>query len=82
MGTVFTNDSKYLSARDELLSKTANTNDDPESLFIREIKERLNAYFNIVVQILNDSIPKVIGFFLVKQSQETLQMVLFNELNQ
>lgn len=36
----------------------------------------------IVVQVLNDSIPKIIGFFLVKQSQETLQMVLFNELNQ
>jgi vacuolar protein sorting-associated protein 1 len=35
-----------------------------------------------VVQVLNDSIPKIIGFFLVKQSQETLQMVLFNELNQ
>jgi hypothetical protein len=34
-----------------------------------------------VVQVLNDSVPKVIGFFLVKQSQETLQMVLFNELN-
>lgn len=36
----------------------------------------------IVVQVLNDSIPKIIGFFLVKSSQETLQMVLFNELNQ
>jgi vacuolar protein sorting-associated protein 1 len=35
-----------------------------------------------VVQVLNDSIPKIVGFFLVKQSQETLQMVLFNELNQ
>lgn len=82
MNTVFTNDSKYLSARDELLAKTATSEDDPEKLFIKEIKERLDAYFNIVVQILNDSVPKVIGFFLVKSSQETLQMVLFNELNQ
>lgn len=31
--------------------------------------------------ILNDSVPKIVGFFLVRQSQETLQMVLFNELN-
>lgn len=31
--------------------------------------------------VLNDSVPKIIGFFLVRQSQETLQMVLFNELN-
>jgi hypothetical protein len=42
----------------------------------------LDGYFNIVVQVLNDSVPKIIGFFLVRQSQETLQMVLFNELNQ
>jgi vacuolar protein sorting-associated protein 1 len=33
------------------------------------------------VTILNDSVPKIIGFFLVRQSQDTLQMVLFNELN-
>lgn len=32
--------------------------------------------------MLNDSVPKIIGFFLVKQSQDTLQMILFNELNQ
>ncbi len=64
------------------MQKTTSSEDDPEKLFIKEIKERLDAYFNIVVQVLNDSIPKIIGFFLVKQSQETLQMVLFNELNQ
>ena len=41
----------------------------------------MDGYFRIVVNVLNDSVPKMIGFFLVKQSQETLQMVLFNELN-
>lgn len=50
-------------------------------MFIKEIKERLDGYFNIVVLVLNDSVPKIIGYFLVRQSQETLQMVLFNELN-
>ena len=88
MSTVFTNDSAYLSARDELITvfyflcqKTTRETDDGEKLFIREIKERLNGYFRIVIQVLNDSVPKIIGFFLVKQSQDTLQMVLFNELN-
>ena len=33
------------------------------------------------MHVLNDSVPKVIGFFLVRQSQDTLQMVLFNEMN-
>jgi len=41
----------------------------------------LNGYFKIVIKVLNDSVPKIIGFFLVKQSQDTLQMILFNELN-
>ena len=50
-------------------------------MFISEIRERLDGYFRIVVQVLNDSVPKIIGYFLVRQSQETLQMVLFNELN-
>ena len=41
----------------------------------------MDGYFKIVVTVLNDSVPKIIGFFLVRQSQEALQMVLFNELN-
>ncbi len=57
-------------------------NEDPEKIFIKEIRERLDGYFKIVVQVLNDSVPKIIGFFIVKQSQDTLQMVLFNKLNQ
>jgi hypothetical protein len=34
------------------------------------------------MHVLNDTVPKIIGYFLVKQSQDILQMVLFNELNQ
>ena len=65
-----------------LIQKTADNNSsDAEKLFIGEIRERLDGYFRIVVQVLNDSVPKIIGYFLVRQSQDTLQMVLFNELN-
>lgn len=60
------------------MQKTATSEDNPEKLFIKEIKERLDGYFRIVVTILNDSVPKIVGYFLVRQSQETLQMVLFN----
>lgn len=81
LSTVFTNDSAYLSARDDLIAKTTKETDDGEKLFISEIRERLNGYFKIVIKVLNDSVPKIIGFFLVKQSQDTLQMILFNELN-
>ena len=33
-----------------------------------------------MVRALNDSIPKTIGYFLVKQSQEQLQMLLYNDV--
>jgi hypothetical protein len=29
---------------------------------------------------LNDSVPKTIGYFLIKQSQDSLQMLLYNEI--
>jgi len=41
----------------------------------------LDEYFRLVVLVLNDTVPKIIGYFLVKQSQDILQMVVFNELN-
>jgi hypothetical protein len=55
---------------------------EAENILIKEIKERLDGYFKIVMHVLNDTVPKIIGYFLVKQSQDILQMVLFNELNQ
>lgn len=78
IAVIFTNDENYLSARNDLLAKSTST--DPQKLFIDEIRERLDAYFRIVVRALNDSIPKTIGFFLVKQSQEQLQMLLYNDV--
>lgn len=78
IAVIFTNDENYLSARNDLLAKSTST--DPQKLFIDEIRERLDAYFRIVVRALNDSIPKTIGYFLVKQSQEQLQMLLYNDV--
>jgi hypothetical protein len=38
---------------------------------------RIDAYFKIVVRNVRDSVPKAVGFFLVKQSQEKLQFELY-----
>lgn len=38
------------------------------NLFVREIRARIDAYFKIVVRNVRDSIPKAIGYFLVKAS--------------
>jgi vacuolar protein sorting-associated protein 1 len=56
------------------LSKGAN-------LFVREIRSRIDAYFKISVRNVRDTIPKAIGFFLVKQSQERLQFELYAQIN-
>lgn len=42
---------------------------------------RIDAYFRIVVRNVRDTIPKTIGYFLVKTSQEKLQFELYNQIN-
>lgn len=54
---------------------------DPQKLFIKEMRDRIDSYFEIVVRNTRDSVPKVIGFFLVKAIQEKMQFALHTELN-
>eukprot|EP00918_Siedleckia_nematoides_P012079 GHVU01026510.1.p1 GENE.GHVU01026510.1~~GHVU01026510.1.p1 ORF type:complete len:818 (+),score=177.38 GHVU01026510.1:746-3199(+) len=49
--------------------------------FLREIRGRLDSYFNIVLRNIRDAVPKMIGFFLVRKLQSCLQFELYNELN-
>jgi hypothetical protein len=42
------------------------------------MRVRIDSYFNIVLRNVKDSIPKAVGYFLVKQSQEVLQFELYN----
>jgi len=37
-------------------------------MFILELRSRIDAYFNLVVRGVRDSVPKAIGWFLVRQS--------------
>jgi dynamin 1-like protein len=46
-------------------------------LFVKEIRARIDAYFKLVVRNVRDAIPKTIGYFLVKSSQERLQFELY-----
>lgn len=54
---------------------------DPEKIIVDEIRSRIDSYFCIVLRNIRDSIPKIIGHFLVKAIQENLQYCLYNELN-
>jgi vacuolar protein sorting-associated protein 1 len=49
--------------------------------FVRELRTRIDSYFQIVLRSVKDSVPKAIGYFLVRMSQEKLQFELYNAVN-
>lgn len=51
-----------------------------KELYVIELRKRIDTYFHIVIRNIRDQIPKVIGFFLVKGSQDKLQFELYNKL--
>lgn len=51
------------------------------NVFVKEIRARIDAYFKIAVRNVRDTIPKTMGFFLVKASQERLQFELYSQIN-
>ena len=53
---------------------------DAKNIFITEIRNRIEAYFKLIVRNLRDSIPKIMGNFLVKEIQENMQLKLYNKL--
>ena len=53
---------------------------DAKNIFINEIRNRIEAYFKLIVKNVRDSIPKIIGNFLVKEIEENMQLKLYNKL--
>ena len=51
-----------------------------KKIFIKEIRNRIDAYFKITVRHLRESVPKVIGKFLVKEIKDNLQVKLYSKL--
>ena len=49
-------------------------------MFVEELRLRVEQYFKIVVYTVRDIIPKNIGYFLVKMSQDNIQYALYNEV--
>jgi dynamin 1-like protein len=89
---IFTNDLEYMTQRTSFIpvqqqpphdprNPQAPRPIDPEKLFIDEMRARIDAYFSIVLRNIRDTIPKIIGNFLVKSIQEKLQYTLYNEIN-
>lgn len=49
--------------------------------FIKEIRERIDEYFRIVLRSVRDCVPKQVGYFLVQKSQDKLQQDLWHRIN-
>merc|ERR1712232_1464344 len=49
--------------------------------FVNEIRKRLDSYFAITVRNVRDSIPKAVGFYLVRAVQDKMQYELLQTLN-
>jgi len=54
---------------------------DPQKMFITELRNRIDAYFAVVCRNVRDSVPKVIGTFLVRSAQDNMQYTLYDEIN-
>ena len=50
-------------------------------MFVRELRVKIDDYFYLVLRNVKDSIPKAIGYFLVRKSQDSLQFELYNQVN-
>ena len=86
-GYLFTNDFDYIKNRTDLIpGLKTDQNQPPEKLdstkiFVQEIRARIDTYFSLVIRSVRDSIPKAIGFFLVKKVQECMQIEMLAEIN-
>ena len=45
------------------------------------MRKRLDDYFDIALRSVRDSVPKTVGYFLVRKSETALQMDLYNAVN-
>eukprot|EP00742_Colponemidia_sp_Colp-10_P002968 GILJ01003167.1.p1 GENE.GILJ01003167.1~~GILJ01003167.1.p1 ORF type:complete len:757 (-),score=123.34 GILJ01003167.1:152-2422(-) len=65
---------------DKAIAPIRNRNQS-QDLFVREMRNRLDAYFKICVRNVRDTVPKSVGHFLVRSVMEKLQLELYNAIN-
>lgn len=75
---LFTNDSLVLTG--ELLDPKLRLKYNTTDIIVEELRARLDRYFTVVVKNLKDSIPKIIGQFMVKKFNESLEVEILNDL--
>ena len=79
---LFTNDYEYMKSWTSHVTKGAKQSAGAEgrSIFIREVRGRIEAYFKLIVRNLRDSIPKALGYTLVRTIENNMKMKLYQML--
>ena len=86
---LFTNDADYVLNWTAFVPKgRKNSTQQPQqqqqtenkSIFIREIRGRIEAYFKLIVRNLRDAIPKALGYTLVKTIENDMKVKLYEML--
>jgi hypothetical protein len=80
-GYLFTNDMDYITNRTNVIPKDTPQTMDPEKILICELRNRIDSYFAITLRNVRDSVPKAVGHFLVRATQDNLQFSLYNHIN-
>jgi len=52
-----------------------------QDIFIAEIRQRIDAYFAIVIRGIRDQVPKAIGYWLVRATIENMHLELYKHIN-
>lgn len=78
---LFTNDYDYLHNYTTFIPKNQDKEKiDTKNIFVREVRNRIEAYFKLILKNLRDEVPKTIGTFLVNGTLENVQLFLYNKI--
>jgi vacuolar protein sorting-associated protein 1 len=92
---IFTNDVEFKenkSAEEREAERRQNQPQDPnarnappqmpkQAAFLKNIRDRIDNYFRIVLRNCRDTVPKQVGYFLVQKSQDKLNKDLWMRIN-
>jgi GTP-binding protein EngB required for normal cell division len=82
---LYTTDTDYLTKRGAFVTpsdpKNQNRIMDANRVLANELRYRIDAYFNLVCRNVRDSVPKIIGTFLVRACQDDLKFTLYDAIN-
>ena len=81
---LFTNDFEYMTKWTQNKSKQGKNNQpnlgEGKSIFIRELRGRVDSYFKLIVRNLRDSIPKALGYSLLRPIEYDMKIKLYEML--